>query len=610
MNKVSTVSIDGDESKKFRNPPHFMPLLGEEWDSAWGYSATFSIPQAEHEVDALLTHLFEHDNTAPFLTTRLIQRMTTSNPSPRYVKTCATAFASGTYSGRTYSGRYGDIGALVRCILLDREASDPLLDHDPHHGKLHEPILKVIQVFRSLEYRAHRGRPLFLPYIQKKVGQQFQRSPTVFNFYLAEYAPAGVVNDAQLVAPEAELLTSPLIMGFLNGISSLAEYGLTTCQYGFADGDSVPKRSSCNIWKNQVGIGNVVDTTDGALGWTPKNGWSDLSKVVDELSTLLTAGRLRRSNRAIITQAMEEVYGSTVMSKWVRGSTDEEAKQIMALRRAIMLLMLSSEFHASSANNIKLGKTRSTTVQKQSSQGRPYKAIVVVFLRGAADSFHMLVPHSGCKMEMTCTRNTKLLECSMALSKASLLQIDATTGPEQPCSKFGLHPELTNIQRMYKSGQAAWIANMGSLIQPTTKTEFKDKSVPLPPSLFAHNIMQRSIQNMHPQKTSADGVLGRLMQNVDFATNLYSISGNNKILEGAPEPASIISSSGNGVERFRELNALGDEIRALHRQESYSIFDETFSSELNQTIMNTEDLGELLSSSAAQVSEDFRYKHG
>ena len=81
MNKVSVVSIDGDESKKFRNPPHFMPLLGEEWDSAWGYSATFSIPQAEHEVDALLTHLFEHDNTAPFLTTRLIQRMTTSNPS-------------------------------------------------------------------------------------------------------------------------------------------------------------------------------------------------------------------------------------------------------------------------------------------------------------------------------------------------------------------------------------------------------------------------------------------------------------------------------------------------------------------------------------------------
>ena len=81
------------------------------------------------------------------------------------------------------------------------------------------------------------------------------------------------------------------------------------------------------------------------------------------------------------------------------------------------------------------------------------------------------------------------------------------------------------------------------------------------------------------------------MQNVDFATNLYSISGNNKILEGAPEPASIISSSGNGVERFRELNAL--EMRSEQCIGRKAIhLHETFSSQLNH-IMNTEDLGEL-----------------
>ncbi|MEC8796613.1 MAG: DUF1800 family protein, partial [Pseudomonadota bacterium] len=40
---------------------------------------------AEYETEALLTHLFRHRNTAPFLAYRLIQRLTSSNPSPRYM---------------------------------------------------------------------------------------------------------------------------------------------------------------------------------------------------------------------------------------------------------------------------------------------------------------------------------------------------------------------------------------------------------------------------------------------------------------------------------------------------------------------------------------------
>jgi len=117
--------------------------------------------------------------------------------------------------------------------------------------------------------------------------------------------------------------------------------------------------------------------------------------------------------------------------------------------------------------------------------------------------------------------------------------------------------------------------------------------------------MQRSIQNMHPQKTSADGVLGRLDQNVNFSSNLYSISGNNKILEGGLKPASIISSSGNGVQRFRDLDDLDDEIRLMHQGQSYSVFSETFNKQLNETLVNTEHLGELMSSPIAELSVTF-----
>ena len=53
--------------------------------------------QALYETEALLEHLFLHPNTAPFIAHRLIQRMTTSNPSPKYVKAVATAFSTGTH---------------------------------------------------------------------------------------------------------------------------------------------------------------------------------------------------------------------------------------------------------------------------------------------------------------------------------------------------------------------------------------------------------------------------------------------------------------------------------------------------------------------------------
>ena len=51
--------------------------------------------QAMYETEALLDHLFFHPNTAPFITHRLIQRLTTSNPSPKYVKAVSTAFSTG-----------------------------------------------------------------------------------------------------------------------------------------------------------------------------------------------------------------------------------------------------------------------------------------------------------------------------------------------------------------------------------------------------------------------------------------------------------------------------------------------------------------------------------
>ena len=156
-NFESTVFVGSEFSAlgSFRNPPTFLPLHGNNIRDIrdgpeWINFRMHSIGAAEDEIDAVLDHLTEHQNTAPFVAYRLIQRMVTSNPSPRYVKVVADAFKSGTYNGRVLSGKYGDLAATVSAILLDREAREPIMSLDPTYGKVREPVVKVLHVLRSM----------------------------------------------------------------------------------------------------------------------------------------------------------------------------------------------------------------------------------------------------------------------------------------------------------------------------------------------------------------------------------------------------------------------------------------------------------------------------
>jgi hypothetical protein len=165
LNKVSTVHIGS--SFQFRNPPHFMKFHD------------VTVRDAAYETEALIDHMFYHDNTAPFISHRLIQRFVTSNPSPRYVKTVAQAFRTGAYNGQAYSGKYGDLGAALAAILLDREAQAAILELDPNHGRLREPILKLIHLMRSMEFQSKNDHEIELYWTQSRIGQSPYQSPSV-----------------------------------------------------------------------------------------------------------------------------------------------------------------------------------------------------------------------------------------------------------------------------------------------------------------------------------------------------------------------------------------------------------------------------------------------
>ncbi len=166
---------------------------------------------ARANLQAALDNVAGHPNVGPFLGRQLIQRLVTSNPSPAYVGRVAAVFQN---NGQ---GVRGDLGAVVRAILLDPEARD-LRQAPAHAGKLREPLLRVTQLWRALDGRSNSGAvPDGWP--EYYAAQAVLRSPTVFNFFLPDYRLPGEIASLGLVSPEFQITTDTYITRFTNEIA-------------------------------------------------------------------------------------------------------------------------------------------------------------------------------------------------------------------------------------------------------------------------------------------------------------------------------------------------------------------------------------------------------
>ena len=148
--------------------------------------------------------------------------------------------------------------------------------------------------------------------------------------------------------------------------------------------------------------------------------------------------------------------------------------------------MAAPEFHAT--NHLTPTDEARQEAAKVTSMGRPYKAIVVLFLNGGADTYNLIVPHSNCAASDLYAEYEAVRGPAIALPKEKLLPFNVSAG-SQPCSTFGLHPELPALHDLYLSGEASFVANVGALVQPVTKDTWR-KTKDMPNSLFAHNAQQ------------------------------------------------------------------------------------------------------------------------
>ena len=216
------------------------------------------------DLDAVLDNLFQHPNLPPFIATRLIRSLVSSNPSPDYIERVADAFAD---NGQ---GVRGDLWAVLTAVLTDAEATGA---PSSEHGHLKDPLLHVISMGRALG--AQVSNPSMFMYLFRNLGQQVLSPITVFSFYSPQAALPGYPD---LYGPEFQIYSPGLAIERANFI-----YQILGGQLG----------SSFSI--DLTAFNAVADDADA---------------LVEQVNQRLMQGRMSDALRQIIVTATQATQGT------------------------------------------------------------------------------------------------------------------------------------------------------------------------------------------------------------------------------------------------------------------------------------------------------------
>ena len=163
-----------------------------------------------------------------------------------------------------------------------------------------------------------------------------------------------------------------------------------------------------------------------------------------------------------------------------------------------------------------------------------YKALVCVFLFGGNDANNTLIP-----FDTTGYGNYSTIRGPLAIAQNQLLQLSALPN-------FALNPYLPDIATLFNNKNAAFVVNVGTLIEPTTKAQFQ-AGTGLPTNLFSHPDQQLEWQNASQSGATSTGWAGRIADTLSASYNsgasvpmVTSVAGDTLFCNGsASTPVSV-----------------------------------------------------------------------
>jgi uncharacterized protein (DUF1501 family) len=146
--------------------------------------------------------------------------------------------------------------------------------------------------------------------------------------------------------------------------------------------------------------------------------------------------------------------------------------------------------------------------------GADYKALVCIFMFGGNDANNMVIPvddyaaYAGARG-------------ALALAPDGLLRI----GVPSHGASFGFHPSLARVHGLWQTGRLAVVANVGPLVAPLTRDQYRSGAVPRPYQLFSHSDQQAEWQSSYATGPIPTGWGGRLADlTVDSTTGFPTLA--------------------------------------------------------------------------------------
>jgi len=234
------------------------------------------------DLAAALDALGNHANTAPFISRQLIQRFVTSNPSPGYIQRVATA----------WTGNNGNLGKVLKAILLDSEARTAPAQNDASYGKPREPLLRIAQFWRAYEAKyvpptdgGLRFRAGATSDLTRVIAQDSLRSPSVFNFFEPDYRIPMAGGGEGVFAPELQIVNeSTFTTGHNQTDALLWSYAST----------SAP---TANTRAPILDISRLVQLADG----------NDHAGMVQDVNLLLYGGGMSATTSASLVRMLDRL---------------------------------------------------------------------------------------------------------------------------------------------------------------------------------------------------------------------------------------------------------------------------------------------------------------
>lgn len=265
--RYPSTNVDATNAYRHTIP---MVLTSTHHESATKSFLGTTIPAGTSGTESLrivLDTLFNHSNTPAFVCKFLIQRFVTSNPSPAYVARVANVFKD------NGSGVRGDLGAVIKKILLDSEAR--LVNGAITQGKLREPMIRLMQwarTFNGSDATATNAStlPWALPptHTDNNLSQSPFLSPSVFNFFRPAYVPPNTeIANRNLVTPEFQIATEPTAASYVNYMVDTiqntrnvkANYPAELITLAASNSTTQALLDKLNLWLtgNQLSVGTV-----------------------------------------------------------------------------------------------------------------------------------------------------------------------------------------------------------------------------------------------------------------------------------------------------------------------------------------------------------------